>query len=73
LANIAEDARALGYPRTARLVQGDGVYTLEAELARLSEEEASATFLHVDPYNPSEPGYGGETPLGLFACAAQRG
>ena len=56
-----------------RLVQGDGVCTLEEELARLSDEEASGTFLHVDPYRPSEPGNGGETPLGLFARAAERG
>ena len=45
---------------------------MEEELARLSEEEASGTFLHVDPYRPSEPGHGGESPLGLFARAAER-
>jgi 23S rRNA A2030 N6-methylase RlmJ len=74
LANIAEDARALGVPSgRVRLVQGDGVSTLEEELAALSEEEISGTFLHVDPYHPSEPGHGGESPLGLFARAAQRG
>src|SRR5215203_3066383 len=56
-----------------RLVQGDGVSTLEEELARLSEEEGSGTFLHVDPYRPLEPGSAGESPLDLFAHAAQRG
>jgi 23S rRNA (adenine2030-N6)-methyltransferase len=74
LATIAQDARALGVPSgRVRLVQGDGVSTLEEELARLSEEEAAGTFLHVDPYHPSEPGHGGESPLGLLARAAQRG
>jgi 23S rRNA (adenine2030-N6)-methyltransferase len=73
LANTAENARALGIASDrARLVQGDGISTLEEELARLSEEEASGTFLHVDPYRPSEPGHGGESPLGLFARAAER-
>ena len=74
LANIAEDARALGVPSgRVRLVQGDGVSTLDGELAGLTEDEAAATFLHVDPYRPLEPGRGGETPLGLFARAAERG
>src|SRR5918995_5807277 len=66
LATIAEDARALGVPSDhVRLMQGDGVSTLEKELVRLSEEEATGTFLHVDPYRPFETGYGGRTPLGL--------
>ena len=74
LATIAQDARALGVLSSrVRLVQGDGVSTLEEELARLGEGEASGTFLHVDPYRPSEPGHGGQTPLGLFARAAERG
>jgi 23S rRNA (adenine2030-N6)-methyltransferase len=74
LGNIAEDARALEIPSgRVRLVQGDGVSTLEEELAGLTEEEASATFLHVDPYRPLEPGRGGQTPLSLFARAAERG
>jgi 23S rRNA (adenine2030-N6)-methyltransferase len=74
LATIAQDARALGIPSDRmRLVQGDGVSTLEEELARLSEEEGSGTFLHVDPYRPLEPGSAGESPLDLFAHAAQRG
>jgi 23S rRNA (adenine2030-N6)-methyltransferase len=74
LATIAEDARALGIASDrARLVQGDGISTLEEELAGLAEEEASGTLLHVDPYRPLESGHGGETPLGLFARAAERG
>jgi 23S rRNA (adenine2030-N6)-methyltransferase len=74
LANIAEDARALGVPaRRVRLVQGDGVSTLDGEFASLTEDEAAGTFLHVDPYRPLEPGLGGETPLGLFTRAAERG
>ncbi len=74
LANIAEDARALGITSgRVRLVQGDGVSTLEEDLARLTEEEASGTFLHVDPYGLLEPGHGGESPLGLVTRAAERG
>jgi hypothetical protein len=74
LANIAEDARALGVPSgRVRLVQGDGVSALDGELAGLTEEEVVGTFLHVDPYRPLEPGRGGETPLCLFARAAERG
>jgi hypothetical protein len=75
LANIAEDARALRVPSgRVRLVQGEGVSTLDGELAALTEEkEAAGTFLHVDPYRPLEPSRGGESPLGLFARAAQRG
>ena len=74
LATIAQDARALGVPSgRVRLVQGDGVSALVDELAALAEEQASRTFLHVDPYRPSEPGHGGESSLGLFARAAQRG
>jgi 23S rRNA (adenine2030-N6)-methyltransferase len=74
LATIAEDARALGVPTgRVRLVQGDGVSTLDGELAGLADDEASATFLHVDPYRPLEPGRGGETPLDLFARTAEQG
>src|SRR5215210_1608483 len=74
LANIAQDARALGVPAgRVRLVQGDGVSTLDGGLAGLTEAEAARMFLHVDPYRPLEPGRGGETPLRLFARAAERG
>ena len=74
LATIAQDAHALGVPQgCVRLVQGDGVSALEEELAGLAEEEASGTLLHVDPYRPLESGHGAETPLGLFARAAERG
>jgi 23S rRNA A2030 N6-methylase RlmJ len=74
LATIAEDARALGVTLDRlRLVQGDGVSTLEEELAGLTVDEVSGTFLHVDPYHPLELGRAGESPLGLFARAAQRG
>jgi 23S rRNA (adenine2030-N6)-methyltransferase len=74
LANIAEDARALGVPSShVQLVKGDGVSTLDGELAELTEDETAETFLHVDPYRPLEPGRGGETPLNLFSRAAERG
>src|SRR5919112_1983557 len=74
LATIAQDARALGIPSgRVRLVQGDGVSALVDELAALTEEETSGTFLHGDPYRPLEPERGGESPLGLFARAAERG
>ncbi len=74
LANIAQDARALGVPAgRMRLVQGDGLSTLEDELAALTEEEAAGTFVHVDPYRPLECGRSGETPLRLFARVAERG
>ena len=49
LANIAEDARALGVPSDrVRLVQGDGVSTLDGELAGvedLPEEDAAGAYL----------------------------
>ena len=74
LATIAQDARALAVPASrVRLVQGDGVSTLDGELAGLTEDEVAGTFVHVDPYRPLEPGRGGETPLGLFARASERG
>jgi len=46
-----------------RLVEGDGASTLDGELAGLTEDEVTGTFLHVDPYRPLEPGPGGQTPL----------
>jgi 23S rRNA A2030 N6-methylase RlmJ len=74
LANIAEDARALRVSAgRVRLVHGDGIPALEEELAGLAEGEASGTFLHVDPYRPLERERGGESPLGLFARAAEQG
>jgi hypothetical protein len=58
----------LGVPAgRVRLVQGDGVSTLDAELAGLTEGKAAGTFLHVDPYRPLEPGRGSEPP-----CASSR-
>jgi hypothetical protein len=74
LVNIAQDARALGVPAgRVRLAEEDGVSTLGGELDGLADDEAAGTFLLVDPYRPLEPGPGGETPLGLFARAAERG
>ena len=74
LENIPQDARVLEVPASrVSLVQGDGVSTLDGKLAGLTEEEAAETFLHVDPYRPLESGHGGETPLDLFAHAAERG
>jgi hypothetical protein len=74
LATIAQDARALGVPAgCVRLLHGDGVSALVDELVALTEEEGSGTFLHVDPYRPLESGRGGESSLGLFVGAAQRG
>jgi 23S rRNA (adenine2030-N6)-methyltransferase len=74
LATIAQDARALGVPAgRVRLLHGDGVSALVDELVALTEEEGSGTFLHVDPYRPLESGRGGESSLGLFVGAAQRG
>jgi 23S rRNA (adenine2030-N6)-methyltransferase len=74
LSNIAADAGALGVPHgRVRLVQEDGVATLERELSGLAEGEVAGTFLHVDPYRPLEPNPDGETPLGLFSRAAERG
>jgi 23S rRNA A2030 N6-methylase RlmJ len=74
LANITEDARALGIPSgRVRLVHGDGIPALKEELAGLAEEGASGTFLHVDPYRPLEPEHGGKSPLGLYVRAAERG
>jgi 23S rRNA A2030 N6-methylase RlmJ len=74
LANIAQDARALGVPAgRVRLVQEDGLSTLKDELAALTEEEAAGTFVHVDPYRPLKCGLSGETPLRLFARVAERG
>lgn len=74
LTNIAEDARALGVPADrVQLVEGDGVSTLNGEFAALTKDEVAGTFLHVDPYRPLEPERGGETPLDLFARAAERG
>ena len=74
LSNIAEDARALGVPHgRVRLVQEDGVATLGRELSGLAEGEVAGTFLHVDPYRPLESGPDGETSLGLFSRASERG
>ena len=69
---IADDARVLGLASgRVRLVAGDGVLTLGRELAGLTE--AAGTFLQVDPYHPLKPGADGETSLGLFSRAAERG
>jgi 23S rRNA A2030 N6-methylase RlmJ len=72
LRTIADDARVLGLASgRVRLVAGDGVSTLGRELAGLTE--AAGTFLQVDPYHPLKPGADGETSLGLFSRAAERG
>ena len=74
LRTIADDARALGISSgRMRLVEGDGVSTLGRELIGLTEAEAAGTFLHVDPYRPLQPSADGETPLGLFLHALERG
>jgi 23S rRNA (adenine2030-N6)-methyltransferase len=74
LSNIADDSRVLGVPLgCVRLVEGDGVSNLADELSGLTEDKAAGTFLLVDPYRPLELNSEGETPLDLFAHAAQRG
>jgi hypothetical protein len=66
--------RALKVPQGhVRLVQEDGVATLERELSGLAEGEVAGTFLHVDPYRPLESNPDGESPLDLFSRAAKRG
>jgi 23S rRNA (adenine2030-N6)-methyltransferase len=72
LTTITDDARALGISSgRLRLVEGDGVSTLGRELLGLTE--AAGTFLLVDPYRPLQPNADGETPLGLFSHAVERG
>jgi len=47
------EARKLGLPEDRlRLVEGNGIAAIGRELANLSREEASVTFLHADPYQP---------------------
>ena len=74
LSTISEDARELGLPEDhLRLVEGDGIAALGRELGNLSREEASATFMHLDPYQPLEAGDDGATSLDLLGRAAARG
>jgi len=74
LSTISESARELGLPEDhLRLVEGDGIAALGRELADLSREEAAATFLHLDPYQPQEAGEEGATSLDLLGRAAALG
>ena len=74
LSTISEDARTLGLPDDRlRLVEGGGISEINRQLASLSEEEADATFLHADPYQPLAAGEDGATTLDLFGRAATLG
>jgi len=74
LSTISESARELGLPEDhLRLVEGDGIAALGRELGNLSREEASAAFLHADPYQPLEAGEDGATSLDLVGRAAALG
>jgi 23S rRNA (adenine2030-N6)-methyltransferase len=74
LSTIAEDARKLGLPENRlRLVEGDGIAEINWQLASLPEEEASATFLHADPYQLLAAGEDGATSVDLFGRAAALG
>jgi 23S rRNA A2030 N6-methylase RlmJ len=71
LFTISEEARELGLPEDRlRLVEGDGIAAIGRELGNLSREEAAATFLHADPYQPLEAGDDGATSLDLLGRAA---
>jgi 23S rRNA (adenine2030-N6)-methyltransferase len=74
LSTISDDARTLGLPEgRLQLVKGDGISEINRQLAGLSEEEAAATFLHADPYQPLEAGEEGATTLDLLGRAATLG
>jgi 23S rRNA (adenine2030-N6)-methyltransferase len=74
LSTISEDARELGLPEDhLRLVEGDGIAAIGRELGDLSREEAAATFVHADPYQPQEMGDDGATSLDLLVRAAALG
>jgi len=67
LSTISEEARRLGLPEDhLRLVEGDGIVAIGRELGNPSTEEASATFLLADPYQPLEAGDDGATSLDLL-------
>lgn len=74
LSTISQDARKLGLPEDRlQLVEGDGIAAIGRELANLSREEAAATFLHADPYQPLKTGDDGATSLDLLGRAAALG
>jgi 23S rRNA (adenine2030-N6)-methyltransferase len=74
LSTISSSARQLGLPDdTVRTVNRDGVVTLLESLAAASDDEASRTFVHIDPYEPFEASDNGLTSVDLFCRVIARG
>lgn len=67
LSTIRESAGQFGLAENAvRVVERDGVATLQKSLAAVSAAEASATFVHIDPYDPLACNGDGFTSVDLF-------
>lgn len=67
LSTIHESAGQLGLAENAvRVVEYDGAATLQESLAAVSAADASATFVHIDPYDPFARSSDGLTPVDLF-------
>ncbi len=67
LSTIRESAAQLGLAENAvRVVERDGVATLQESLAAVSVADASSTFMHIDPYDPFARSSDGLTSVDLF-------
>jgi len=67
LSTISECASQLSLAEDAvRLIERDGVTTLLESLDAVSADEASATFVHIDPYDPFAPSDSAAASMDLF-------
>ena len=73
LDTIRQCARQFGLAEDAvRTEERDGIAVLSDSLSALSDDEAAATFAHVDPYDPSALSDNGVTSIDVFARLAHR-
>jgi hypothetical protein len=74
IASLQHQARSAGVADLALCVQDDGISTLWEHAAALTDEEATTTLVHIDPFEPYDTsGRSGFSAIDLCCALADRG
>lgn len=73
LKNIQEVADVEGASKVVEVIHADGIHTLAEKAAKLSVQDASNTFVHIDPFRPFTRSANGLHSIDLFSQLSQQG